>query len=342
MPTYRSHLNGSGSVARLEQKLREHYGMRHALSVSSATTGLLAIALALKLRNTEFVAPPYTYGASLAGWLLLGNRPIFADIDSQTVALDPESARRLITARTRAMLAVDMFGIPSDTVALRRLADEYGIWYIADAAQSFGAQRGGLPASALADALVVSFTCGKTLSTGEGGAVLTNHSGLYEKLVWWTQHPQRQHRDLVLDNEFGLNGRIHPFSADRAVSLFEGSLAQLRVRQAECFRIIEALNEIGLTEPVRFARDKIEPSFFQLTAAWRKEVQEDRLLTELSDRGFTAGILPAPARLIYRQPAFLAQYGRRMNAVAKCSRAERQARRRFSLAPFYFGQVEHN
>src|SRR5690349_6812046 len=71
------HLYGTGAVANLEDKLRRHYGMRHALCVSNATSGLLGVAMALDLRGAEFITTPYTFGASLAGWLLVGNRPRF-------------------------------------------------------------------------------------------------------------------------------------------------------------------------------------------------------------------------------------------------------------------------
>ena len=125
------HLSGNGPVADLEKQLCALYGVRHALCVSSATMGLLAVALALDLRRSEFVTTPYTYGATLAGWLLLGNRPVFADIDPHTLTLDPESTRRTITTHSKALLAVDIYGIPSDSAALRRTADEFGIPYIA-------------------------------------------------------------------------------------------------------------------------------------------------------------------------------------------------------------------
>ena len=326
-------LTGVGAVAELERKLREHYGMRYALCVSSATTGLLAVALALGLRKTDFLTTPYTYGASLAGWLLLGNRPIFADIEAETLVIDAGSARRRITRRTKAILAVDIFGVPCDAAALRKVADEHGLWYVADAAQSFGARRDGHPASALADALVLSFTVGKTLSAGEGGAVLTNHSDLYEKLVWWTQHPHRQHRDLglSLDNEFALNGRIHPWAARTALSTLTTSLEEVRARQRECFEILDVLNATGLTEPVRFRKSNIEPAFFRLTAAWKGAPRPDVLQALLQRRGFAGELLPAPVRLIYRQAAFLSQYGRRMPRAPRCPVAARQALRRFAV-----------
>ncbi len=328
----RMHLAGTGAVAELEEKLRRHYGMRHALCVPNATSGLLGLALALELRDAEFVCSPLLYGGSIAAWLTLGNRPRFADVDPHDLALDPESARPVITSATKAVLAVDLFGVPSDTQALRRLADEFGLWYIADGAQSLGASRNGLPAGVLADAVVVSFTTGKTIFAGEGGAVLTNHAELYQKLLWFTQHPERQRRELGLGlwNEFALNARIHPLAAVWANALFEASLDALQPHRQRCFAIIDALNEIGFTEPIEFRRAGILPSFFRLTAAWSAKPRPRKLLRELASHGTTVRIEPPPARLVYRDPAFLAQYS--VHEDPRCPNAERQQLLRFCLA----------
>ncbi|MDF0555616.1 DegT/DnrJ/EryC1/StrS family aminotransferase [Kamptonema sp. UHCC 0994] len=324
------HLYGNGAVAQLEAKLTHHYGVKYALCVSNATMGLLAVAMALDLQDEVFITTPYTYGASLAGWLKLGNHPIFADIDPETLTLNPKAVEQQITPNTRAILAVDIFGHPSNTQALRQIADEYGLWYIADAAQSLGAYRDGMPASALADAIVVSFTVGKSVFAGEGGAILTDNAELYQKLVWLTQHPYRQKRDvgLFLDNEFGLNSRIHPLAAVIANAIFEGALAQLQVHQADCFRLIETLNAIGLTQPIRFQQQQIIPSFFRLTAAVLEDVSEAEIQSALKEHGLSVILSPPPIRLIYRQPSFLAMYSQ---PVRECPIAEQQASLRVSF-----------
>jgi perosamine synthetase len=324
-----AHLFGIGAIAKLEARLRDFYGMKHALLVANATLGLLAIAKALDLAESDFVTTPYTYGATLAGWLWLGNRPVFADIDPHTLTLDPRPVRQAITSRTKAILAVDLFGIPADMAALRRLADEFGIWYIADAAQSLGAYRDGRPASSLADALVVSFTVGKTIFAGEGGAVLTNHDALYEKLLWYTQHPERQRRELGLNlvNEFALNARIHPIAAQCADGVFQDSLKRLKKRQRQCYTYIGKLNSLGLTEPIRFREEGIEPSFFRLTAAWKGKAHEARLVKQLGP----VFVTELPIRLLYQQPAFITQYGRRFTTAPQCPEAERQHAKRFCL-----------
>jgi dTDP-4-amino-4,6-dideoxygalactose transaminase len=327
------HLQGAGAVAELEGKLARHYGMRHAVCVSNATTGLLAIALALDLEDCEFVCSPYTYGASVGTWLLRDNQPRFADIDPQTLTLDLESARRAITPKTRAILSTDIYGHPSDSRSLRALADEFGLWFVADAAQSFGASREGLPASSCADALVVSFTAGKVLFAGEGGAILTNDSDLFEKVVWFTQHPYRQKRELGLHlwNEFGLNARIHPVAAVWANAAFDETLAALRTHQGRCFQVIRALNSIGLTDPIRFEEEGISPSFSRFTAAWRSHPRPSDLQAELARRGCSLSVEPAPVSLLYKQAAFLAQFEGRYRIPVRCRHAERQARVRFCL-----------
>ena len=327
----RMHLSGTGAVAELEEKIRRYYGKRYALAVSSGTMGLLAVGLAMGLKDEEVVVPAYNYGASLSSWLMLGNRPVFADISREDIGLDPSSVRRVVTPSTKAILAADMFGIPSDTHALREIADEYGLYYVADAAQSLGARRGGLPASALADAIVVSFTAGKTLFAGEGGAVITDDRILYEKLVWFSQHPDRQKRELGLGlrNEFAVNGRINPLAAVWANATFEERLESLESHRRWCLEVIQVLNSTGLTEPADYCSDGIFPAFFRLTAAWKNKPRPGNLHRELEARGLSVRIEPPPARVVYREAAFLAQYP--YSCKPHCPVAEKQARARFCL-----------
>ena len=327
------HLHGSGPVAALEDKLKSHFGVRYALCVSNATTGLLAIGMALNLKRAEFVTTPFTYGATVAGWLQLDNKPRFADIDPDTLTLDPASVDKSISRKTKAILSADIFGSPADQAELRRVANEHGLWFISDAAQSLGAYRDGLPASSLADASVVSFTVGKSVFAGEGGAILTNNEGLYEKLLWHSQHPCRQRRELGLhfDNEFALNGRIHPLAAIWANAVFDESIEKLRSHQGRCFRIIESLNTTGLTERINLRDNNIEPCFFRLTAAWAKEPRETVLLSSLAEAGFSVGLGALPVRLLYQQPAFIAQYRKRIEHSTACREAKSQIRKRFCV-----------
>lgn len=327
------HLFGTGAVAKLERKIAAYYGMKHALCVANATTGLFAIALALNLKNAEFITTPYTYGASLASWLMLGNRAVFADIDAQTLTLNPEKIKNLIAKKTKAILTVDIFGNPSDISALRKIADNFGIPLIADCAQSLGAKRNDFPAGYLADALVVSFTSGKTLFAGEGGAVITNNTKLYERLLFYSQHPFRQKREIGLgiSNEFAFNARIHPLAAIWANADCENALTKLKTYQTECLEILAYLNKSGLIQPARFSEKDILPSFLRLTVEQKELSDGKKIESYLAKRNFKAKTASVPVSLIYQNAAFLAQYKRQFSLPKACLQAERQARQRIGL-----------
>ncbi|MBX3291557.1 MAG: aminotransferase class V-fold PLP-dependent enzyme [Acidobacteria bacterium] len=325
-------LTGKGCVEELENKIASFYGMKHALCVSNATTGLLGIALAVDLRNTEFITSPYTYGGTVSSWLMLGNTVVFVDIEPAHATIDTEQIGNAITRNTRAILATDILGNPSHSEELRRIADEYGLWYIADAAQSLGASRDGMPASVYADALVISFTAGKTLFAGEGGAIITNNTALYERLIWTTQHPFRQQLELGLNvcNEFGINGRIHPFAANYANANFDKAISNLQRRQVECTSVIELLESHDLIEKTRIHDENILPSFFRLTVVPKMGIDNSDVVSLLKFHGIDCVVSNVPVSVIYQHPAFSNQW-KRQNRLANCYEAERQAKERVCL-----------
>ena len=320
MSTNRDHLRGCGAVAELEAMLRDFYGMRCALCMSSATSALEGLALALSLKNSEFVTTPLTYGASIGPWLMFGNRPAFADID-RTLTIDPFTAEAAITSRTKALLSVDLFGMPADDAALRGVADRHGLWFIADAAQSFGAFRNDRPASSLADALVLSFTAGKPLDALEGGAVLTNNLELYEKLVWFTQHPERQRRELRGHawNEFGINGRMHPMAARLARRRFHQSIGEVARRRQAASEFLTAMAETGLVEPVECA-ENVLPSFFRVATLVRPSVEPAGLQVALRAAGWSCDARLSPLGLLHHRPFGGAE--RRRRSGINCRLAE--------------------
>lgn len=305
-----AHLLGLGAIAQIERRLADHYDLPYAVATSSATTALHGLALALGLKSAEFITTPYTWGGSLAGWLLCDNRVRFADVEPGTLTLDARALRARLTSRVRSVLAVDADGVPCDMVALRSVADEAGVPLVIDAAQSLGARIGDGPASRLADAVVVSFTSRKPVSAGEGGAVLTADRDLYERLIWWTQHPLRQRRELGLRvvNEFGLNGRMHPAAARHADAVFDDAMASLAATQRIGLRVCDVLRGSGLVTPWPCRERRLVPTFFRFTAQWCGRPAPEQLVAVLRDAGIDAGIDADPVRPLYTQPAFLSLY----------------------------------
>jgi perosamine synthetase len=311
------HLTGTAAVAEVEQKLRSWYGATCALCVSNATDALRAIALAIELKNVEFITTPLTWGGSIAEWLELGNHPRFARVDPLTLTLSPRGVRDAITAKTKAILAVDMFGNPADMLCLREIADEHDLWLIADASQSIGAKRDGLPASAAADAVVLSFGTGKGVEAGDGGAVITNNRSLYEKIVWVTQHPSRQRLALGIDleNEFAFNSRMNPWTAIWLAATFDEQLANVRRQQAAITRYLSTAKMSRLVTTA-IVDPSLEPSFQRVVGRWRNGRRHtDELLRLLDGDGWRAALEPLERRLLFNQPSFAAQYANRASGV---------------------------
>ena len=224
-----AHWRGDGPVGGLEARLRDHYAVPHALTMSSATNALLALALCCDLAESEIIVPPDSYGATYGPFSWLGCKLLHADPDAEG-NIAPESAERLITSSTKAILAADYQGRPHDHRALRRICDKHRLLYLSDAAPSLGRQCEKLPASSLADAWVVSFGMSKPVPAGEGAAILTRDVALYRRLLHLTQHPERWRREVSLSEwnaEPFINARMHPLSAVIALALWPAEQSEL-------------------------------------------------------------------------------------------------------------------
>lgn len=162
---------GGRHVQRFETELEQRFGGQ-AVACNSATSGLWMACNAIGLRpGDEVIVTPWSMSCSATVPLLFGAIPVFADIEPLYFCLDPEDVRRKITDRTRAIIAVDLFGQPCSP-ELRKIAVEHDLFLIEDAAQAIGSTLNGIPAGLLGDYGVFSFTQGKHLTAGEGGAVM--------------------------------------------------------------------------------------------------------------------------------------------------------------------------
>lgn len=324
-PHAADHLIGSGAVQAVEHKVALYYGAKHALCVSSATAGLLALALTLDLKGEEFITSPLNYGGGLASWLIPGNRPIFVDVEPGTVTVDPDSIASQIRSSTRAILGIDYCGYPSDAAAIRRIADDRGLWYISDSAQAFGARRDGRMAGSHAHALVISITSGKAWDCGEGGIIVTDDSEIYERLIWHCQHPLRQKRELGLGvcNEFAFNSRMHPLTAVAADDSFDDAVEALRNKQHRYLEACRTLNESGLAENLPYDFDGILPSFFRFSVCLKDGAGLEDVEACLADAGIAARAKPFRVLPICNNPVFLAQYGGQFEVPRAYLEAER-------------------
>ncbi len=335
---HRISLSGTGAVYRLEKRFASIVGQPHALGVCNATMGLWAIFLALGIRDADVITTPYSWGGSLAGLLHTGNRPVFADIDRESLTLDPGQVSRAITKRTKAILAVDIYGYPCDGAALREIADQHGLWLIQDCAQSFGAFIEKRHTGWWADASVFSFTAGKPLWGGEGGMIVSRHRELYERLIWQTQHPLRQLRDLQAPNEMALNLRMHPLSAVMAEAGFSSALKRVEETRQTSIRLLELLKAQQVSKTTIPASRDIRPSFHILTCEPSVEPADlERVLAQCHS-GYTVSTAPVAEPLYAHETYASLSQLHGWAPLNPCPVAEEQSRCRIGLSRVKTGE----
>lgn len=176
-------------VTALENRLCEITGAKYAVACSNGTAALHIAALAAGVgEGDELITTPITFAASANCGLYCGARPVFADINPRTYNIDPSSVRENITDKTKAVVAVDFTGQAVELDSLLEICHSQGIVLIEDGAHSIGTKYKGKPVGSIADMTTFSFHPVKTVTGGEGGAVLTNNSELYEKLLLFRSH----------------------------------------------------------------------------------------------------------------------------------------------------------
>jgi len=239
--------DGAGEYPRrFERAFASYLGVKHAVSLPSCTSGLHLALAALGIGpGDEVIVPDVTWIASAAPISYVGAVAVFADIDERTWCLSSQSVRECITEKTKAILAVDLYGGIADYEALRLLADEHGLKIIEDAAEAFGSEYEGCKAGTLGDVAAFSFHGSKTMSTGEGGMLVTDDDELYARVMQLRDHGREPGDVLFRNTEVAFKYKMPPVSA--AIGLGQVERAEeLVVRKREIFNWYhEALSEVN-------------------------------------------------------------------------------------------------
>ena len=178
-------------VREFEEKLAEFAGTRYAVVFNSGTSALHAAYFSLGLSTgDEFITTPLTFAATSNAGLFLDAKPVFCDVEKDTGNLDAGLIEEKITSRTKLIVPVHYAGHPCDMERIKEIADKYGLFIVEDACHAPGARYKGfrIGSCEYSDVTVFSFHPVKHITTGEGGAVLTNREDLYEKLLMFRNH----------------------------------------------------------------------------------------------------------------------------------------------------------
>ncbi|MDD6327630.1 MAG: UDP-4-amino-4,6-dideoxy-N-acetyl-beta-L-altrosamine transaminase [Lachnospiraceae bacterium] len=185
-------------IQALERNLEQYTGARHAVAVSNGTAALHCACLAADIGpGDEVITTPLTFAASANCVLYCGATVVFADVEADTYNIDPKSIEDKITNRTKAVIAVDFAGQPVKHKEIREICDKYHLVFIEDAAHAIGTAYQGIQVGNLADITTFSFHPVKTITGGEGGAVLTNRDELYERIQLIHTHGITHDKELM-------------------------------------------------------------------------------------------------------------------------------------------------
>lgn len=299
---------GGAEVKAFEAAWARRFEVPHAVSVNSATSGLIAALGAIGLSpGDEVIVPPYTMSATVMAPLFYGGIPVFADIEPDTFCLDLEAVRAAITPKTRAILAVNLFGHPARLHELAALASGHGLALIEDNAQGPLAKENSVYAGTIGDIGIFSLNYHKHIHTGEGGMCVTRNEELALRMQAIRNHAENivEHSKVgSLANMIGQNYRMTEMSAAVGLAQLERIDEEVGRRQLLAETLSEGLRDLeGLTVPS--VRDGCRHVYY----VWGLRVDEKVLGISRADfsRALAAEGFPHAegyVRPLYRLPAF--------------------------------------
>lgn len=304
---------GGPKVRQLEEEFKKYFGIDYAVSVNSATAGLHAALAAIDIEpGDEVIVTPYTMSASASAILMAQAIPVFADIEEETFCLDPQAIEKKITSRTKAIVVVHLFGQAADMKAILRIARRHKLKVIEDAAQSPGAVYQGKFCGCIADAGVFSLNQHKTITSGEGGMVVTANPHIARKVQLI-----RNHGEVVVDrmgvkdivNTLGWNYRMTELEAAIGIAQFRklDFLTGYRIKLAEYLDgLLRKAAFPGLTLPV--IRPGNKHVYFTYPLKWDAQkagIRRSTLAAALRAEGVPFG--EGYVRPIYWEPMYQKQ-----------------------------------
>ncbi|MBQ4152879.1 MAG: DegT/DnrJ/EryC1/StrS family aminotransferase [Oscillospiraceae bacterium] len=296
---------------RFAERFAKYSGVKHCIPVANGTVSIELILRGLGIgRGDEVIVPPWTFIASISALIYAGVKPVFADIEKDTYLLSPESAEKMITPRTKAIMPVYVGGRAADLDAFEALCNKYGLYLIGDAAQAVGSEFNGKGIGNYGIATSISCQNSKNLTCGEGGIILTNDDTLYATIM------------QMLNTGRAANGSYSYLGLENGMSEFQASIlntqldtlpAQIDKRMKNAAYLNKRLRELDFVYPLkadaRITRDSYHLFIFGVREEKLKGVSRNDFLNAVSAEGvpmLAAGYQPA-----YHFPCLTDEYTER-------------------------------
>ena len=295
-------------VAEFEEVFAGYVGAKYAIAVSNGTAALHATMHAIDIGpGDEVIVPPMTFVATANCVVYQGGKPVFVDVDSGTLLIDPDRIEEKITPKTKAIIAVDYAGQPCNYERLRAIATKHNLRLVADGCHALGAAYKGHRVGSLADMTVFSFHPVKHITTGEGGMITTDNPILAERMRVFrnhgitTDHRQREEQcswcyEMV---DLGCNYRITDFQCALGVSQLN-KLPKWLARRQEIARIYDAaFAAFPYVKPLSVSKDVLHAYHLYVVRIMDTEPSKNRkaVFKRLREKGIGANVHYLPVHL---------------------------------------------
>ncbi|HMG35032.1 MAG TPA: DegT/DnrJ/EryC1/StrS family aminotransferase [Blastocatellia bacterium] len=292
----------------LERAVADYVGARHAVAVSSGTAALHVIVKALGIGpGDEVLVPSFTFAGSVNALLYEGATPVFVEIESETYNLDPSDLEARITPRTKAIMAVDVFGHPCEWDEILRVAGRHGLKVIGDSCEALGSEYRGRRVGALGDASAFAFYPNKQITTGEGGIVVTNRDDVYNDCRSLRNQGRGEMSAWLEHDRLGYNYRMDEMSAALGVSQMKRIEHFLTKREAVAQRYDRRLAELACVS-VPHRKPGVRMSRFVYVITLTKGSDRDLVMRRMDEQGISVRGYFSPVHL---QPYIRERFGYR-------------------------------
>jgi perosamine synthetase len=300
-----SSLSMGPKVGEFERTISHYVGASDAIAVNSGTSGLHLCIRALGIsEGDEVLVPSFTFIAVANAVRYERATPVFVDVDPQTLNLDPSLLERAITARTRAIIVVHTFGCPAELADILQIARRHGLFVVEDACEAIGAEYQGQKVGALGDVGVFAFYPNKQITTGEGGAVVTNHSEIALQVRKLRNQGRDDSEDWFQHTELGYNYRISDIHCALGIEQLKRIDAILDRREWIARQYSDALGSVPdlIIPAMVLPRRKISWFVYVIRLSSRfDQAHRDWIVNEMKSRGIALGRYFAP---IHLQPIY--------------------------------------
>lgn len=281
------HENANMYNARFEQTFARTLGVKHAVSLPSCTSAIHLSLLALGVgAGDEVVVPDLTWIATVAPVVYVGATPVFADVDRQTWCMTADALDRVRTPKTKAVIPVDLYGGMADMEGIAALASRHGLAIVEDAAEAIGSRLNGRMAGSFGDTGVFSFHGSKTVTTGEGGMLVSDRDDLVKRALTLRDHGRPPGDKMFFNTEVAYKYKMSAMQAAVGLAQIE-RLEDLVARKREIFafyrKALAGIDGIALNaEP-----EGVLNTYWMVTAIVdpKRGLDKRELMARMSDRG---------------------------------------------------------